>query len=562
MQSLPFELLENIGALVERLEDRKSLRRTFTTFGHALKPYVLAEVTLNIYKGNLQPGFGLLGALVNQPEQYSGHVRTLNILSLSPLHYPDPDSIYKKFDDSYAALEWKSDCDYDSIVEWVSDGQNAPLHEMLKTLLGPAVKSLHKLEEIRWHWHSKDSSWTLETLAASLSTLRNIRAFTFRYTLSRSFKRNSAPTFLPNLPELKTLSISASQSGKEDVSVCEVVKDLANHLLPQTMSLSSLHLDTGAWSFSLPLSQVYDEFDHSNLSHLGLMGWPVRTDDLAFLSASSNLTSLELHRVGNGDLSGPVFKLLASNGIKLRRLVTDFVTEKTLDYLESYSGLEVLSLKCHRKFPWIFFELAERFYQKTLPLHQDTLLQLDVQAVFVGLWCFSESNVESIRQCRNLQSLSMNITPQGIHMQPESQLERVLFPAHEKDAPNLVRLLLNMINSSLPRMQTLYVDWARPTVTCSGRTSSHKTPNDFCICNNERAIAYCKGARKRIRASIECGQGEVGSRGLDDRSVLRWVKMYVGGQRVIEKDVSEQTVKKRSVSESVKSMMSNVLKLG
>ncbi|KAE9404530.1 hypothetical protein BT96DRAFT_916861, partial [Gymnopus androsaceus JB14] len=94
LHSLPLELLHKIGSETPRLEDRKSLRRRCSLFGNAFKAQVLAEVTLNIHSDNLEPGIGLLQALVDdnlkessQSDSGSGiskYIRALYIDSLSP----------------------------------------------------------------------------------------------------------------------------------------------------------------------------------------------------------------------------------------------------------------------------------------------------------------------------------------------------------------------------------------------------------------------------------------------------------------------------------------------
>ncbi|KAK7464899.1 hypothetical protein VKT23_006108 [Stygiomarasmius scandens] len=445
MQSLPFELLQGIGSRVERLNDKKNLRETCSSLGGALQALVLEEVTLNIHKSNLQ-GLGLLRALADPEKKYSRYIRTLNILSLSPHHFPDSNP-----NPTWKACASSLQLDLDLVGEWLCDSEPGEGHEVcfrcvkVGTLLRPALESLENVRAVRWHWNLKDGLSTQTLVAESLSTLKHIRDFKFSYFHPGPFD-GEPPLCLPDLHNLETLSISVSTGFRRTHLMTEKIIDpLLHHLLSRTERLSSLDLDTGTTHyphFGLPVS--FGIHVPSDISHIGLKGcyWSVSLTEGRWgfsksLRACTHLTSLDL-RVGDlGQSHQSIFNVLHSNQIRLRRIVIDSVTDPFLGYIASYSGLECLSIRFQPiRYPGIVTGMteAEQFFRVILPLHRDTLVNLEIEPAYESEWCFSESNMDALSRCQQLRNLSVKVRTKGMK---DSTIKHLL-PFSRAHKPNPV----------------------------------------------------------------------------------------------------------------------------
>ncbi|KAK7464800.1 hypothetical protein VKT23_006006 [Stygiomarasmius scandens] len=546
MLLLPNELIGKICNEVDRLEDKKSLRKTCTRLGRALRPHLLANVTINIHKHNLKPGLDLLHALVHQKELCSPHIRTLHINSLSPSFFPDPDFEEKR--DS-AQHTWEL---YEMVRGWVSDPEDDKNREIMKahaalnSLLDPALRSLHNLETFRWHWHWKDAEWTLQTIMQSLSSLSRIKEFSLSYTPHSSQRevmwRNPFIP-LPELFNLQVLSLSIlsekTRSSRSNTTPAPVILPLMDHLLSRTSSLSGLHLDTGISSDAscpnFPLDDIAPQLQYS-ITHLSIGGWSV--DILPEIPTEfPNLSSLSI-RIGrrSGHRLRTLFEGLIFHQIHLRCLVSDKFTDPMLDYIASYSGLEVLSFTGPN---WYgdrpeYNRTADRFYSDILPLHQDTLVKLEVLPAFEGKWCLGEDNLAAIAGCSKLRYLGIRIRSDGIYIDPDFDM----FAHFEFSMPNLVHQLFDMVNTSLPDLQTLHIDSAHFGNSASRSRSGTK---------------YCRGVRKGIHKSIDAAFSD--DRQEYCRGVLKWAKVYVAGERLTMSHVNMGEIPMRKSKGSLFKMM-------
>ncbi|KAF5362860.1 hypothetical protein D9758_007028 [Tetrapyrgos nigripes] len=517
MLSLPSELLEDILEKVERLNDRKTLRLTCSRLALILRPFVLKEITLNIHKYKLNPGLSLLRALASPDNVYSQCVRTLYIDSLAPSFFPDPEFEEKK-----------EACNYTYQLhglarEWVSDGEDQPTreYEELRTLLEPALQSLKYLMAVRWRWHHKDE-WAMEPVMQLLPSFRSLREFSFCAPLLRR-----AIPFPEINTNLKVLSIDISLPTHS--SSFEFIAPLIRHLLSRSKCLSSLHFDVkclGLDPSSLLNFSTLGSPQRSLITHLSLGGWSRQAFEIP--NYFPNLTSLQL-RSHYGNTLEPLFSGLQSKQIHLQRLVLDIVTEPVLDYIATYSGLEVLSLKGPKWYSQpTYNENAERFYQQILPLHNDSLVKLEMEPEFESRWCFGEDNVEAISRCRNLRVLSVRVAYSGLPKPKKPYPLSYVFAGSPDEAANPVHLLLQTVSSKLPDLHTLYIDSARDP-------SYAHDHSDFMIQGAQR----CRAVRSCIEASIKDPLVENGPNlKLEPREdpydleVLKWVRIFVGQEKV------------------------------
>ncbi|KAF5352308.1 hypothetical protein D9758_011963 [Tetrapyrgos nigripes] len=521
MLLLPNELLEKIVQNVERLKDRKALRRTCSRLALILRPHVLAEVTLNIHRYNLEPGMNMLRALATPGNIYSSYIRTLYIDSLSPSFYPDP-----RFKDKQRACRDTVELQ-EMGRDWVSGGGEIEEYEELRTLLRPALESIDHLQAIRWCWRLKDSQWTLDTVMQSLSALRHVKEFHFLCAPSvhRRSSQVAPPPLIPSIPlpdlwDLEVLSVEVSFGTRLAIDNASIITPLVNHLCSRSKSLTSLHIRTGRDLLGDGRALDFDSLDtslHSSITHLSLGGRSSRALQVAKIpSYFSNLTSLQLRSEYYDEESlKSLFSGLTAKQIHLRRLVLDDVNGSLLDYIESYSGLEVLSLAGpHWYSQPEHDDMADRFYRQILWLHHNTLQRLEIHPAFEGRWCFGENDSWSIERCRNLRHLSVKVNCDGLPFRSNSLLR---YCNQHETAANPVHSLLSTVHSNLPELHTLHIDSAR-------------NPSSAYSHFSDSGAERCLAIRDSVLSSIKNLNRE--REEADYTEVPKWVRVYIGGEMV------------------------------
>ncbi|KIK66098.1 hypothetical protein GYMLUDRAFT_38592 [Collybiopsis luxurians FD-317 M1] len=495
--SLPPELLDLIGNETARLQDRKSLRCTCSLFGMVFRPHVLAGVTLNIQSDNLDPGISLLEALAREfnsgRRSVSKLIRTLYIDSLSP-EFSSEDSFSDVFSKQKSSLS------------------------LLRLCLEPALKSLRSLNTLQWRCQSGESEWTRDVLLALLSTpswCRNLKHCTIYNDSSRKI---SIPSSL--LRRLRLLSITGpvipAISSRSPAPRLETV-----HLFRQGPRLT-------------PLNKVIP----STISSLGLDGWSVDVPKIIH----KNLTSLHLGVqmiYTNSDIAldphgylqhetayDSLWNTLSVKQIHLRSLTVE-ITGALLDYLQSYSGLENLSRMGHL-IPTRLEEVSfrNRFFERVLPMHEKTLLKLEIKQKYDDGWCFGPHNVEVFRRCRRLRCLLVGVDSHGLNDGSEPfvnaddyiDVSRYFSPGASQ---NSVHLLFQMISSSLPDMEKVEIYAVGGTDTWGNARN--------------RPL----GIQGRLKASIESFASQLLPNGVRGNEVLKWVKVYVDNERVLVQNASK-----------------------
>ncbi|KAE9397869.1 hypothetical protein BT96DRAFT_1020528 [Gymnopus androsaceus JB14] len=493
--SLPLELLRKIGNETARLKDRKSLRRTCSLFGEAFKPHALAEVTLNIHKDNLEPGLTLLKVLADEKAS--------------------------ELEETTKQEQFKYTHDTEQVKSWVESGgvQSKLAEEQLRELLEPALKSLRRLDTVRWHWHrQKQNNWTLNTVLAVISApeiCHNIREFSFQcdweYSILFNFyipDTRNIPISLPKLPKLQILSISANVSDS-------VFEAITKQPIILTTSLTPLNLcSEGLYWAHIPPHIMLDNVIAPTMSNLGLSGLVTEVPRHIL----RNLTSLNLSRTHNRDPWDAVWITLALEQIRLRSLVISHYhhnVDAILDYIQSYSGLEILSLISPAWYDPTYNDAADRFYKDVLPMHEQSLVKLEVKPVFESRWCFGEHNIEAFRRCTKLRSLWVRVDHKGLEIDPNSDVS--YWYNQPSTNPNAVHILLDMISFALLDLEKVIIEPARDP----GLAYDHE---DFLL-----GPRLCLTARRRIYASVK----SFVSSGSVSTGVLNWVKVFVWNDRVV-----------------------------
>lgn len=262
---------------------------------------------------------------------------------------------------------------------------------------------------VRWKWHWKDADWTLNTILTSLSTLdlhHSIKEFTFCYDPQES--QRGLPISLPLLHNIQVLSVAVNVTTSAFTSLIE-------HPLTYTSTLKSLHLrgemiQRGRLKRDIPLT----------ISDVRLYGIVFEISQIAH----RNITSLDIGHawIPFADLWNALdglWNALCHQQIYLLRLVIRLPGEgqdadSLFNYLESYSGLELLSI--HGPSSNIqpgYNNSAVRFYSSVLSMHERTLVDLEVKPFYESMWCFGMHNEAAFRRCKKLRNLEIRIDGLG-----------------------------------------------------------------------------------------------------------------------------------------------------
>ncbi|KAK0463481.1 uncharacterized protein EV420DRAFT_1638416 [Desarmillaria tabescens] len=108
-------------------------------------------------------------------------------------------------------------------------------------------------------------------------------------------------------------------------------------------------------------------------------------------------------RTANVDIPDDFWTALTHKGVKLVTLLTNTTTDILMAYLESYSGLEVLSLSP------VNDHHAEAFYRHVLVQHSYSLRKLSIEIKSVGKWCVGPRVLEVLSRCVGLVELNVPI---------------------------------------------------------------------------------------------------------------------------------------------------------
>ncbi|KAL0578503.1 hypothetical protein V5O48_003496 [Marasmius crinis-equi] len=286
-----------------------------------------------------------------------------------------------------------------------SDEAGKFMHRELPGLLPGALSSLQGLVSARVEVVTGfDPDWLYELLFGPLAVLPLLRELTVDDLSYYSPKQRIAlPLHLFNHGKLKKLSIGDRyQHGDEFVP--SVTKILA-----QNPEITHLKLDNyaviGAQNIDLRVLFRNVDVRSLHLQHLHIHGWFVDFSAPEILPHIRSLRGLEL--ASHHENYPSALKTLRNHDIYLRKLRYHTVTDELVTYLESYMGLEELSL------PYTGYlehdERAGSFYCSTLYGHRDSLRELHVASVYEPTWIIGLHNVGVFDSYEKLVSLSVGL---------------------------------------------------------------------------------------------------------------------------------------------------------
>ncbi|KAJ8084967.1 hypothetical protein PM082_003744 [Marasmius tenuissimus] len=447
LNSLPPELLDELCETIETGKDLKVFRLVNKRINNVASRHLwntrALVIDLNLQK--LRSGMEMLEDLKNRCKT-SESVRALKIIRL------DPRTIEKSFTTSER--------------EMVKRGR-----ERLVEVLPQALSALRNLLYAYWKISSDDLASPLnkgemwrQIVIEPLSQLTELNTL----ILSSDAPLGLNLMSLGGFTHLEHLTIK----GRWNIDAKTLETNLAP-LLSNNQKLYSLRLSLGYGSpdFRLLFPEAENEDSGPQLEHLHLDNWRF-TVNPTIISRLRNLQSLKLPYGRPTGEYGTIWTAFQEEGIHLAEITLHDINTGFLDYLESFTGLEFLVLRC----PSFRTDanLASRLYQTSLLKHRQTLHTMEIgrysDHLAIGL-----ERAGTFTGFENLFSLSVPLLANDVR------------PGEGKERDVVTALIINLIQ--LPYLEYIKLD---------GPVEREPAP----LRNREHLISM-ERMRRRVVESIE-----------------------------------------------------------
>ncbi|KAK1218750.1 hypothetical protein PQX77_018550 [Marasmius sp. AFHP31] len=269
-----------------------------------------------------------------------------------------------------------------------------------REILGDGVRALKGLRSVSLDVSGSDPEWAPDTICEALATLPLLS--------SLSIKASYMQYDLPPSP------LHLFTSSPTDPSL--YIQPL-RALLTSNPNLAHLDLQFHP-QFTLPVAPFSDLFTVAfskplRLESLTLLGWTVDFTPhvLPHIRGLRTLKFLDQReRIG-----ASCWDVLRSSGIHLRHIKVYNPGPGFVDYMSSFSGLEILDIQE----TWVVEQeesdrLARRFYEDALPKHQATLQEVTISCLGLRLWNFGTWNSSAFDKCTKLVSLRVTVSQDDI----------------------------------------------------------------------------------------------------------------------------------------------------
>ncbi|KAK7461716.1 hypothetical protein VKT23_008142 [Stygiomarasmius scandens] len=310
-----------------------------------------------------------------------------------------------------------------------------------------SIAALKNINSVIWHiWSSSNGYQVYDTtIYKALGSLPSLNQFTLAVP-------GLTPLVLPdlNLRDLRMLRVQCSlPPSTEEVNhyildpLLSVINDSpgltdlqldfrTNHLNPEGTTPPTLgeFFTKISVSVSLPIPgsdarvRTHKSLD---LERLTLRGWNIDFLEPRGSTAAMHLRKLsKLRIVDSSAVQSTFWRVLEREQVRLREISVRTLPRPFLDYLESYSGVEILEVhpssnrdetvgaldnrgcdRCEHQ------NLASQFYQ-AVQKHRRSLRKLSIQGFTRGKWCLGEHNMQPVMACRELQELVACLDPKAI----------------------------------------------------------------------------------------------------------------------------------------------------
>ncbi|ESK89392.1 hypothetical protein Moror_16235 [Moniliophthora roreri MCA 2997] len=392
MDKLATELIQEVALQTDDHRDLKSLRLVNRTLNEAVEQVLwdTRPAVVHLNRDTLHDVMAMLHDLKDGCSA-STRIRQLRIISLSPQKEFHPPRRYTTFADG----EWKT-----VPPEPLDTPKVKEALERLPDILPGALCALKRLVSVQWTINEKDQFWTQDVVMESLASLPLLAQFEVDTSATNatpvlSFHKLRQGT-------LKRLSVKGCFSDFENL------ESALSTLLLHNPNLVELKLDkySSPHSFQSLIEQL--PVNTLRLESLHLRGWNVQPT-LKMICHFRSLHTLCLldDKAKNHHI---LWKSLQLAGISLRHLTVEPArSSELLAYLESFSGLEELSILYPDEERKDSDDLARRFYQDTLPRHSESLRKLEVLPHYEGVWAIGLDDVHVFGCCKRLVSLSVSL---------------------------------------------------------------------------------------------------------------------------------------------------------
>ncbi|KAK0209187.1 hypothetical protein DFS33DRAFT_515081 [Desarmillaria ectypa] len=200
--------------------------------------------------------------------------------------------------------------------------------------------------------------------------------------------------------------------------------------------------------------------NHYNLRYLPITDLSIGCNiDATVPSMVPYLRHLRITPTNDSFIPVEFWAVLTQRGILLVTLLVGDATDALMEYLESYSGLEVLSLSPADD------RQADTFYGRVLQRHTRTLRKLSIEITSGGEWCVGPRALDALAQCTKLARLNM-----PMYMRHE---------AGKVYDPRRVAADLQQFLVLLPNLRQLYIRGPKPMHEFTGMCIQSAI-NHFC----------------------------------------------------------------------------------
>ncbi|KAK0205767.1 hypothetical protein DFS33DRAFT_530372 [Desarmillaria ectypa] len=412
LSAVPPEILEGIVFELDH-DDLIALRSTCKYFRDVATPFVFETIDICIHSDNrYYTSVSLLRALASGKTEVGKYILTLRFVSpFDPPHLKYRrvwHRMARKRTRKIQAIEKLLIGAIPKLIElrslcWIGWSQGSLRRNSIELIMKKFM-TCHHLTDVSIQLHPDCSRIT------AFSAFRNLTTFAFGGFRVMDF----CPNIVGNCPNLTYLSVTSY----DDITPSHPSVEMLLSHVPSEVELPLKILSLGG--LVMQPSSLPNVFRH--------------------LRSLSTLT-LDM------EVPNQFWELARAEGIKLASVSVAWRNRSLLDYLRSYSGVELLALTIdveevdHEEER----RCADDFYHAILPAHLQTLTELYVQPSYAGTWCLEEKHLAALLQCTRLTILRLALD--SAH-------------ANIEGSDNVIARTLDLL-SSWPHLQSLHFSSAR-----------------------------------------------------------------------------------------------------
>ncbi|KAI3598063.1 hypothetical protein WG66_009132 [Moniliophthora roreri] len=330
---------------------------------------------------------------------------------------------------------------------------------LVKKLLPKLLSSLVGLQSVEWKLKRSDPDWAWTVVMESLSSLPALARLSLKGDLSWPRPPAMHIRLFP-CGSLARLEMNLVVQGPLAV-ILRFLQDCLSAIIQNNPRLEAILIRLMYLYYGGPGSGTPDVFDLHSIFEKIPSSKPLRLQTFLMdlppgsvritpkvveqLKSLRCLEYSEAYRPFNDAASTLLWTALRTQQIHVRELTIEkWPCQALVDYLESFSGLETLSISTSSGPSTDYSDnLARGFWKNVIPMHKDTLKHITIRSEYTGSWGVGEEHFQTLRSCENLISLTVNL-----NYSPQ---------AEEKD--DIVDNLLTSLVESCERFRLLSVDW-------------------------------------------------------------------------------------------------------